>query len=566
MATLPSLQPRHLPPSATADINRAPTIRWAWQNPHLSLKIPASERIPARRTNRGRRGRPPATPVGKLSHLHLLLHISSFSRWPLSIRFFAGDMYSLWNSWCEREATELRKDIKVVLDLRQREESADEDEEGYQVGAGKKKKKKKITKWGANGEGGVQGLDIGYGHLERHLQKSRDLLLADQELACCVCHSALGNDHSFTLVCPHAFCEHTAHITCLASAFLQQESGKERRTVLPTHGKCPSCHTETAWVDLVKELSVRTRAKPKKTAVKRKTTKKGAAAAQDDDDDEGEESEDEEGDITAADLADIPEGMEGEQVEWGDQDTDGDSALSDAGSEVGRVKGGRKKTKTKKALLVIAEDSDMDSSLSDVGSDTGSVRGESKSKKEKPKVKGKGKKALLVAAEDSSPDPVLSDADRETVSDKRASKPKKGKAKAKAQVKKALPAAIEDIDQDSTPSTGSETGSMKGAGGPRKIIRKAQRKKTLPIVVEDCDPSPVLSDAERELASDEEASKPKKGKGRAKAQGKKAFPVVVEGGAGSARKPKKGMEKAQGKKLLPVVAGESDWDEVDSIV
>lgn len=380
-----------------------------------------------------------------------------------------------------------------MLDLRRSEESADEDE-GNQIVAGKKKR---ITKWGANGEGGVQGLDISYDHLERHIQKARDLLQADDgELVCCVCHDALEKDHSLTLVCPHAFCEHTAHITCLAGVFLQQESSGDRMAVLPVRGKCPGCHTETAWVDLVKELSVRTRAKPKKTAVKRKTTKGGAAAAAvQDDDEEDEESENGEGDITAADLA---EWIDGEQIEWGDQDADDDSVLSDIGSEVLSKKGGGKakeeekgSTKTKKAKktpLVIVEDSEMDSVISDVGSDTGSIN-----------TPEKGKRKVKTQA--------------------------KGKAKKKA--KKAPSAVVEDSDPESILTVGSKTGSAKGVRKPGKGTREAKGKKAIPIVVEDSDPDPALGDTESEMADGKLARKSKKGKGKEKAKGKKKVPIVV---------------------------------------
>lgn len=377
-----------------------------------------------------------------------------------------------------------------MLDLRRSEESADEDEEGNQIVAGKKKR---ITKWGANGEGGVQGLDISYDHLERHTQKARDLLQADDgELVCCVCHDALEKDHSLTLVCPHAFCEHTAHITCLAGVFLQQESGRDRMAVLPVRGKCPGCHVETAWVDLVKELSVRTRAKPKKMAVKRKTTKRGAAAAavQDDDEDD-EESENGEGDITAADLA---EWIDGEQIEWGDRDTDDDSVLSDIGSEVLSKKGGgkakegkkesRKTEKAKKTPLVIVEDSEMGSVISDVGSDTGSIN-----------TPEKGKRKVKTQA--------------------------KGKEKKKA--KKAPSVVVEDSDPESILTVGSETGSAKGVRKPGKGTKKAKGKKAIPIVVEDSDPDP-----ESEMADNKLARKSKKGKGKERAQGKKVPIVVVE--------------------------------------
>lgn len=364
------------------------------------------------------------------------------------MHFFASDAYHAWNLWCQRESATLRNSIKIIFDPRLREDEdeteaggeGEDDEDGLppsnQLVTVKKKRK---TKYGPNGEGGVQGLDITNDSLGRHLQKSRDILHPDSDLACDVCHDLLKGDHSFTLVCPHAFCEHVAHVTCLARIFLQQESSNSKATmaVLPTHGECPRCKNMTTWVDLVKELSVRTRSKPKKPAGKRGKAKKGV-----EEEEEEEESEDDEAGITAADLAEMSEGREGEQA-W-DYNTDIDSTLSDTGSEKSKTRKGKGKARRKKTPPIVIEDSDMDTALSASESETGSTE---RKKPRKGKGKARGKKSLLDVMEDSDMDSSLSDVGSVAESVKGASKPKKGSAKTRG--KKALPVVIEDSNGDS---------------------------------------------------------------------------------------------------------------------
>lgn len=523
-----------------------PVFRWAWQNPHLSLKIPSDQRMKGgtRRTRSGRMKSCPPLPslLQKLESLHLLLRVDAFSRWPLSLRFFSQDVYDAWNRWCERESTSLRKIIKVVFDPRLKEDGDDranekrareenESEEdrlspSCHVPMGKKKRK---TRWGVHGEGGVQGLDISNDHLNLHLQKSRDILRPDVDLECNICHGSLAKDHVFTVICPHSFCEHIAHMVCLASVFLQQEKriistagdGLQLH-VLPTNGECPGCKRETLWVDLVKELSVRVRSKLKsKAAAGRKRAGKGAVALDDseEEEDDGGESGNDEGDITAADLAELPKGLEGEQ--WEDHDTDIGSVLSDVGSETEGVKGGKVgkgkgKVKRRETLPVLVEDSDLDSILGGFDSETGSVK--SGRSKRKGSGKATGEKELPVVAEGSDICPVLSD-------------------------------------------SGSDTRSVEGRSKTTKGSKKTQGEKLLPAA----ERSDVDLDVRSEMGS-------KARKGRGKTRGKKALPVVEESDADpdsgheAGSKTTKGRRKAKGKQALPVVIADSDWDNVDTVV
>ena len=92
-------------------------------------------------------------------------------------------------------------------------------------------------------------------------------------MKCMVCNLELHHSHGSTVVCPHAFCEHISHVTCLADFFLWQEAAnKDNRhdrhalefigtQVLPVDGWCPSCGEYTQWIDIVKPLTYRLRVK-----------------------------------------------------------------------------------------------------------------------------------------------------------------------------------------------------------------------------------------------------------------------------------------------------------------
>lgn len=245
----------------------------------------------------------------QLKVLDLLLRARSFSRWPLSIRFFAQNA---WKEWEKHGRTllfnggkPLRSSISILLDLRLQEpdELENESVEGQKVPA-----RRKGGQHAQNGIGGVQGLDITYGkctlyaiqafsltmptdNIQPCVQKSKELLSESSQdgfLKCMLCSLELSPPHDTTVVCPHSFCEHVSHITCLSSKFLRQEARKPsdveglgshfpapmETQILPVEGCCPGCGRLTQWIDIVKPLTYRLRViiPEKKTRAKKAVT------------------------------------------------------------------------------------------------------------------------------------------------------------------------------------------------------------------------------------------------------------------------------------------------------
>ena len=221
---------------------------------------------------------------------------------------------------CKKDRTAIPPGISVVRDLRRSEDPAPEelDEDG-EPSAAKRGRKSKLA---ATGEGGLQGLDITFLPLETHYHKAKAVLdAAGDGLSCDICLGPLAGNEA--LVCRHAFCEHTSHITCLSSKFLEEEGGDR---ILPVEGSCPGCKQKSRWGDLARELSLRTRTKPKEktakkkpTAVKKTTKKKRADTVVEVEEEEEEDSDDgddeNEAEVSCIDVADIPEGMEAEAME-----------------------------------------------------------------------------------------------------------------------------------------------------------------------------------------------------------------------------------------------------------
>lgn len=251
----------------------------------------------------------------RLASLKLLVSTDSFSRWPLTLRFFCGDVYEAWIKTCIADSPTLPPGIKVVLDIRQAEpEPEAEIEEGEPA-----PKKKKRGQWAANGVGGVQALDISFAPLEQHYWKAKTLVdMVGEDLECAVCEKPFEGRQM--LFCSHGPCGMVAHLTCLAKEFLANGDG-----VLPVAGECPGCSMELAWADLVRELSLRERTMPlieakKKAASEKRRNAIGRDVVRDEEEEEEEEDEEDEdedeeqgeGDVTAMDIADVPEGLEAE--------------------------------------------------------------------------------------------------------------------------------------------------------------------------------------------------------------------------------------------------------------
>lgn len=188
--------------------------------------------------------------VDRLSNLHLLLRVSSFTRLPLEVRFFCKDVYDVWVRWSERADEKIQNGIRILLDLKQPEEST----KAVEV---PKNQMTQNTNSKGSDNGGVHGVDVGYTSLKGYLEKSLFLLAGGGSNICAVCTKDIGPRVTMVLVCSHENCRSAFHLTCLAQSFLKSE--REEGLVLPKSGTCPQCKLELQWIDLVKEMSLRIR-------------------------------------------------------------------------------------------------------------------------------------------------------------------------------------------------------------------------------------------------------------------------------------------------------------------
>ncbi|KAH0541748.1 hypothetical protein FGG08_003770 [Glutinoglossum americanum] len=238
-------------------------FEWAWQNAHLTRKIPTPQRLTTAETSQtslrsGRTRRRPVRPrvclTDRLGNLHLLLRVQSFIRWPLEVRFFSEDVHQIWLRWTEREVEKLRDGIKIILDLKRElpgvVEEADAIPPSSQI-PGRRAKKAKL------GNGGIEGLDVGFGPLKQHAEKSIRLLSECKALECAVCHGEMDQQRDLVATCSTEDCMATSHLTCLSRHFLTSEG--EKRLLLPTQGTCPGCLARLRWADIIKELTLRVR-------------------------------------------------------------------------------------------------------------------------------------------------------------------------------------------------------------------------------------------------------------------------------------------------------------------
>lgn len=181
--------------------------------------------------------------------MHLLLRVPSFARWPLEVRFFCEDVYRFWQAWTKRVSEATDGEIKVLLDMKRPPAEANGN---LKNGRGKGK-----PDGGVVGMGGLESLDVAYGGLKNHVEKSVFLLAESEGTKCAVCTEQVDQNTGMIVVCPVDDCRAASHITCLSSRFLALD--KLTEAVIPTEGSCPACKKTVRWVDLVKELSLRIR-------------------------------------------------------------------------------------------------------------------------------------------------------------------------------------------------------------------------------------------------------------------------------------------------------------------
>jgi len=255
-------------------------LEWALQNPHLSRHIDNDKRISFAvtrtktnaKTGKTRRkpGRPSTSLLEKLSNLHLLLRAPYFSQWPLEIRFFNQDVFQAWQTWCERVDEQLHPSIRVILDLPHRSE-----EEVEEITSGQRPTKRR--KMDLIGKGGIDGIDPTYASLAQVLQKGQFILDEGDEQKCAVCSKPLNLKHELVTICPGSHCQSLSHVTCLSKHFLQSSPPG---LLVPKTGTCPSCRTSLSWIDLMKEMSLRTRGPKEVKKALSKSMKSTVSAAE----------------------------------------------------------------------------------------------------------------------------------------------------------------------------------------------------------------------------------------------------------------------------------------------
>ena len=205
-----------------------------------------------------------------LSNLHLLLRVSAFRRWPLTVNFFSEDVYDTWQSCHGKADAIIRSRIKIMFDVnRAVDVSQPANLSVSKDGNGKGKRE-------AMGQGGIMGIDVGYNYLEGPIEKSTFLLANGEIINCSVCAKEIGLERRLSLICPAEGCKAASHLSCLGDKFLHDEGASD--SIVPTSGKCPVCKMETLWVDLVKEMSLRIRGKKELAVLTKKRRGREAKA------------------------------------------------------------------------------------------------------------------------------------------------------------------------------------------------------------------------------------------------------------------------------------------------
>ncbi|KAI5857436.1 hypothetical protein GGS23DRAFT_587376 [Durotheca rogersii] len=243
-------------------------FEWALNNSHISSHIPSSSRITVW-TSRKRNGmpkRPRHNLALIVSNIHLLLRVPSFSRWPLSVHFFARDAHATWKEWCSAADEPLRKTIRVMTDF----------------GPPRRRAKRSRSPDPGDGESeplwGIHALPLDYAPMKDYVAKTQSLYDFEREGDCVVCGEHLEPGGGLYATCPNAGCEGTGHVTCWSRHMLGREAEKQ---ILPISGHCPECKGPVVWGDLMREMSLRIR-DPKEIdkLLRKKPRKKRATRAE----------------------------------------------------------------------------------------------------------------------------------------------------------------------------------------------------------------------------------------------------------------------------------------------
>ncbi|KAF1996474.1 structure-specific endonuclease subunit SLX1 [Amniculicola lignicola CBS 123094] len=253
-------------------------FEWAWQNTHATRHIERGVRDARQEEMRSkakkkatesplrRSRRPPMSLKARLENLHYLLGVRSFERWPLHVRFFAQDVFKLWETYTSKMNTRLRKSILVQLTPVELAPITTDAQGEEQV--------RRIPDI-------IRDISVAYEDCKAHVEKAREQLQQGPTHACGVCRKKLDSSTSMALVCPLDNCCTVSHLSCLSAKFLSETN--ERNAFIPIEGHCPGCRTRIKWSTLVKELSLRLRGEEElKALFKPKRRKKGTSVSESD--------------------------------------------------------------------------------------------------------------------------------------------------------------------------------------------------------------------------------------------------------------------------------------------
>lgn len=82
-------------------------------------------------------------------------------------------------------------------------------------------------------------------------------------------------DGGFYATCYNDDCEGVGHVACWSKHFLR--SREPDGDIIPVSGKCPKCHGELVWGDMMKEMTLRMRGQKEVEKLLKKPRKHKAA-------------------------------------------------------------------------------------------------------------------------------------------------------------------------------------------------------------------------------------------------------------------------------------------------
>ncbi|KAJ0116995.1 GIY-YIG catalytic domain-containing protein [Diaporthe amygdali] len=257
------------PASSASEANLRRFLRWALNNPHLSLHISPEDRLSfsTQRKRNGQPKRPMHTIASILSNVHLLLRVPSFARWPLTLHMFDQGVHARWEKYLAGTGVEpLQKTLEVVTDFKpaavvgaearqkeaaERAASDSVDKESDEEAKGDEEEPEG-PKWG------IHTLPLDYAPLAPYLEKGQNVTTFEREGNCVVCLQHLEHGKGLFAICPNGECEGMGHLDCWSRHLLHQQ-GDSDGNVLPLEGRCPKCDGAVRWGDMMKEMTLRVR-------------------------------------------------------------------------------------------------------------------------------------------------------------------------------------------------------------------------------------------------------------------------------------------------------------------